>query len=100
MVGIIQWNHEPDEFVCGSEKSVNVGEAYVIPQYRGTGLARKLLEFAENRARRNGAIYMWVEHGTANPNARGFWNKYFDTYRYELIREIKNTRSNCDDLSE
>lgn len=43
---------------------------------------------------------MWVEHGTANPNARGFWNKYFDTYRYELIREIKNTRSNCDDLSE
>lgn len=31
---------------------------------------------------------MWVEHGTANPNARGFWKKYFKTYQYELVRTI------------
>ena len=31
---------------------------------------------------------MWVEHGTANPNARGFWNKYFLPYQYELVRTI------------
>ncbi len=27
-------------------------------------------------------------HGTANPNARGFWNKYFMTYQYEFVRTI------------
>ena len=58
------------------------------PAYRGTGLAEKLLGFAELRAISEGYRYMWVEHGTANPNARGFWNKYFTTYQYELVRRI------------
>ena len=70
------------------ELSVNVGEAFVYPQYRKTGLARQLLCFAQTRAMASGYKYMWVEHGTANPNARGFWNKYFETYQYELVRRI------------
>lgn len=36
-----------------------------------------------------GYKYMWVEHGTANPNARGFWNKYFTTCHYELVRRVE-----------
>lgn len=56
--------------------------------YRGAGLARELLQYAQARAKHEGAEYMWVEHGTANPNARGFWNKYFSTYEYELVRTI------------
>ena len=41
----------------------------------------------ENRGEK-GYKYMWVEHGTATPNARGFWNKYFLPYQYELVRTI------------
>lgn len=43
-------------------------------EYRGTGLSETLLRFAEKRALEEGYKNMWVEHGTANPNARGFWN--------------------------
>lgn len=51
-------------------------------------LAEALLRYVEARAKCEGAEYMWVQHGTANPNARGFWNKYFSTYEYELVRTI------------
>lgn len=61
---------------------------YVNPKYRGFGLAEKLLRFSEQIAIAKGYKYMWDEHGTANPNARGFWKKHFQTYSYELIRTI------------
>lgn len=88
LAGIIEWNTDQCELVENVNRSVNVGEAFVYPEYRGTGLAEKLLRFAEARAISAGYQYMWVEHGTANPNARGFWNKYFATYQYELVRRI------------
>ena len=88
LAGIIEWNAEDCEIVGREGQSVNVGEAFVYSEYRGTGLAEKLLRFAESRAISEGYRYMWVEHGTANPNARGFWNKYFTTFQYELVRRI------------
>lgn len=88
LIGMIEWNLDAN-CLMGGRKSVNVGEIFVLPQYRGTRLSVKLLETAEKRAKEAGYDYMWVEHGTANPNARGFWNKYFATYQYELVREIK-----------
>ena len=89
IIGIIEWNYEENELLDPGTKSVNVGEAFVYPEYRGTGLAFRLLSAAKQRAYLAGARYMWVEHGTANPNARGFWNKYFTTYQYELVRQIE-----------
>lgn len=88
IVGIIEWNDEANPMISASQCSANVGEAFVYPEFRGTGLAKRLLRYAESAAFENGAKYMWVEHGTANPEARGFWNKYFSTYQYELIRTI------------
>lgn len=88
IAGIIEWNKDEFEFLSGKANSVNVGEVFVCPLYRGTGLSEKLLRYAEKRASEEGYEYMWVEHGTANPNARGFWNKHFSTYRYELVRSI------------
>ncbi len=88
IIGIIETNAEENNFVFGREHSVNIGEVYVLPEYRRTGLAHDLLCYVENHALSQDIAYMWVEHGTANPNARGFWNKYFDTYQYEMIRQI------------
>lgn len=91
-VGMIEWNRDENRLLCPKDGSVNVGEIYVIPELRRTGLAERLLGFAEGRAYEAGAGYMWLEHGTANPNARGFWNKYFKTYKYELVRTINSMR--------
>lgn len=88
MIGIIESNRDENAFVCPDDSSVNVGEVYVLPEYRRSGLSQDLLYYAESFVAEQGAAYMWVEHGTANPNARGFWNKYFDTYQYEMVRQV------------
>ena len=85
LIGVIESNGERDALAFGSRKSVNIGEIYVLPEYRGTRLSDRLLHFAESRS---GADFAWVEHGTANPNARGFWNRFFTAYQYEMQREI------------
>ncbi|MDD6805011.1 MAG: GNAT family N-acetyltransferase [Clostridiales bacterium] len=54
LVGIIEWNHEENDFLEGKSNSVNVGEIYVYPAYRGTGLSETLLRFAENISVRTG----------------------------------------------
>lgn len=88
MVGMIETNAEANGMIGG--QSANVGEIYVIPEYRGTGLADALLAYAADFARKQGAEYLWVEHGTANPNARYFWGKYFESYEYEMDRTIRH----------
>lgn len=93
--GIIEWNTENCNLIGNEKCSANVGEVFVYPEYRGTGLSEKLLRFAESRAMAEGYKYMWVEHGTANPNARGFWNKYFTTCHYELVRRIGQSGCIC-----
>lgn len=89
IIGMIESNSESEVFAFKNIKSVNVGEIYVIPEYRGSTLSRDLLYYVMDYEKQKGAGYLWVGHGTANPNARGFWNKYFKTYQYELVRKIE-----------
>ena len=89
MIVIIESNLESDLFAFQNTKSVNVGEIYVVPEYRGSSLSTDLLHYAVDYEKQRGAEYLWVGHGTANPNARGFWNKFFKTYMYQLVRKIE-----------
>ncbi len=66
-----------------------MGDVYVIPEYRGSMVAQSMLNYLSNSLAREGVQRLWVEHGTANPNARGFWNKYFIPYTYTMIRDIE-----------
>lgn len=52
-------------------------------------VAQSMLNYLSNSLSREGVHRLWVEHGTANPNARGFWNKYFIPYTYTMIRDIE-----------
>jgi len=89
MIGMIESNSESDLFAFQNTRSVNVGEIYVIPPYRGSMLSSDLLHYVMTYEKQKGADYLWVGHGTANPNARGFWNKHFQTYQYQLVRKIE-----------
>lgn len=91
-IGIIETNGEEDRFAFPGGKSVNVGEIYVLPAYRKTGAAERLLKYAQRYERQRGARFMWVEHGTANPNARYFWDRYFTPYQYCMVRKIEPVR--------
>lgn len=86
-IGMIETNEE-ESSVLGV-RSANVGEIYVLPDRRGSGLSDALLAGAASFEAARGVRYLWVEHGTANPNAREFWGRYFDSYEYEMDRFIE-----------
>lgn len=89
IIGLIEANSENMKFLFPNIQSLNVGEIYVEPEYRGKKVAQALLHYLDTDLKANNVEYEWVEHGTANPTARGFWNKYFETYEYEFIRSIE-----------
>lgn len=88
VIGLIEANVDTISQVFSDGEAANVGEVYVLPEYRGTAVAQEVLGYACKDLAKDGYRYAWVEHGTANPNARYFWNKYFTTYRYEMIRTV------------
>lgn len=88
VIGLIEANVDTISQVFSDGEAANVGEVYVLPEYRGTVVGQELLSYACKDLAKDGYWYAWVEHGTANPNARYFWNKHFATYRYEMIRTV------------
>ena len=89
IIGLMQANNDSYNLLFSENASINVGEAFVLPEYRDSKTAQALLAYLEQDLLKKGVEYDWVEHGTANPNARGFWNKYFETVEYEFIRKIE-----------
>lgn len=92
IIGLIETNSEDIWYLSSNIHILNVGEIYVKPEYRGKKIAQALLHYLDVELKANDVDYEWVEHGTANPTARGFWNKYFETFEYEFIREIEIRR--------
>ncbi len=88
IVGLIQTNEDTLKPMFSENKAANTADVFVLPEYRGTDIAKELLFYAIQDLKKNHYSYAWVEHGTANPNARYFWNKYFTTYKYEMVRKV------------
>lgn len=90
-IGLIESNDEKEGFLLNND-GYNISDIVVLEKYRKTGLAESLLAAVEHELTNKRNIkYGWVNHGTANPNACGFWDKYFKPYKYhfERIIEIK-----------
>ncbi|MFC1949352.1 GNAT family N-acetyltransferase [Chloroflexota bacterium] len=56
--------------------------------YRGKRIAQGLLQYASDILMEDNYKRLWVEHGTTNPNALRFWDKYFTRFTYTLTRSI------------
>ncbi len=51
-------NKAEDVFAFHSTKSVNVGEIYVMPKYRGSSLSKDLLQFVIEHEKQKDARYL------------------------------------------
>lgn len=89
IIGILCASKDGNGFLNDKPKWYNIGDIYVDPSYRGSKVAKNMLAVMIRLLSEQGIETYWVEHGTANPNARGFWNKYIQTYAYTMIREIE-----------
>ena len=82
-VDIAMFAHDPE--------SRCMGDVFVKPDYRGLGAGIELLRFASEELKKDGIRRLFVTHGTINPNARGFWDKYFTNYSYSMTRSIDSS---------
>jgi GNAT superfamily N-acetyltransferase len=57
------------------ETTAELKRMYVAPQYRGLGVAKALLRAVEDAARTAGRRRIWLETGTAQPEAIGLYQR-------------------------
>jgi GNAT superfamily N-acetyltransferase len=88
LVGMIDSEPVDYGFAIDDAEALSMGDVFMEPAYRGRGLAAALLKFANDELKRSGVRRLFVTHGTINPTARGFWDKYFTNYSYTMTRLI------------
>lgn len=94
LIGLIDSNADQEAFIF-KEEAYNISEAYLDPSYRRKGIIEALLKAAEEDLLKKGITYAWVNHGTCNPNANAFWDRYFTPYTYKFERTIYFKKGVC-----
>jgi hypothetical protein len=88
IIGITDTSHDKLCFIWSDTGTLNVGDLYIEPTYRGKLVAQGLLQYASDILMKDKCKRLWVMHGTGNPNALRFWGKYFSGFVYQLTRTI------------
>lgn len=77
-----------ENYVCDYAGMMNICGAYMLPQYRGSGVYQKLVAFLVEVLETERYTHCGVDFESFNPTASGFWTKYFIPYTYSLTRRI------------
>jgi GNAT superfamily N-acetyltransferase len=88
LIGMIDAEPVDYGFAVDDSEALSMGDIFIEPEYRETGLSAALLKFANDELRKDGIKRLFVTHGTINPTARGFWGKHFTQYSYMMTRQI------------
>lgn len=87
-IAFIEITASGENFACDAPKMVNICGAYLLPEYRGSGIYTKLLAVLLEKIRSEGYTRCGVDFESFNPTARGFWLKHFTAYTYGVVRRI------------
>lgn len=88
IIGMMDVSRDGNSFINKECDTMNVGDLFFKPNYRGLQAAEGLLSYVNDTLRKEGVKRIWVEHGTTNPTAQRFWGKYFGRFTYTLTRKI------------
>lgn len=69
-IGCVGWRTLTED-----EETAELKRMYVVPEHRGRGVAKALLLAVEDDARRAGRKRIWLETGTAQPEAIGLYER-------------------------
>lgn len=100
IIGIMDASQDGNSFANSDANTINVGDLFVLRTYRGQNIAQELLQYVSNVLKAEGYGRLWVEHGTTNPNAQRFWDRYFTRFTYTLTRRIDERIFQCMDKKE
>jgi GNAT superfamily N-acetyltransferase len=71
-----------------SQSGVAITGAYVLPEFRGKGVAEALLDTLLAWAKAQGKTTCSVDFESSNGYAAGFWLRYFKPVCYSLLRRV------------
>lgn len=75
------------DLVCNNT-NIAIDYTYVLGEYRGKSIAKKLLEKLLLESKNKGMKTCTVDYETHNYNANVFWRKYFRAFTKSLIRKV------------
>ena len=89
-VGFITTDIDEPSSVFDRPDRLIVCDIYVREPYRGTGLARELIECARTRARDSGCVDLTLEVDADNKRAMAFYEKLgFEPSRHTLVTSVE-----------
>ncbi len=88
VIGMLNVLVSRNSFINDNPHTINIGDLYLYPKHRGDNLSYTLISYVNNILHNEGYRKMRVVHGTINPTALRFWDKYFTSYTYTLTRTI------------
>ena len=75
-------------FACDDAGMINICGAYCLPEFRGIGVFQNLINFLIQQLQLEGYVRLGVDFESINPNAYGFWPKYFEPYTNSVVRRV------------
>lgn len=87
-IAFIEIMKSGENFACEDAGMMNICGAYMLPEYRGSGIFTRLLSYLTDILAKEGFSRCGVDFESFNPTASGFWLKHFTAYTYSVVRRI------------
>ena len=79
---------EGETFVASGNCYRHITGAYCLPEHRGRGIYKNLLNYVINTLKSEGYTRLGVDFESINPSGSGFWLKFFHAYTSSVVRRI------------
>ena len=86
--GFIKIGGEGENFACAAPDMENLCGAYLLPEYRSSGIFTGFLSYVCQKIKAEGYIRLGVDYESFNPQGNAFWQKHFTPYTYSMARRI------------
>jgi GNAT superfamily N-acetyltransferase len=88
VVAYVEMQPGGENFAAEADGTMNICGAYCLPEHRGGGIARSLVDHAIGVLRGEGYVRLGVDYESFNPTAYAFWGKHFEAYTVSVVRRI------------
>ncbi|HEX2947757.1 MAG TPA: GNAT family N-acetyltransferase [Clostridia bacterium] len=88
IIAFLRIANSGETFITDASDLRYVDGAYCLPEYRGTGIYKSLLNFVIGTLRKEGFKRFGVDFESINPTAYRFWSKYFSIYTHSVVRRV------------
>ena len=88
IIAFIKAEHDGQTFIQDNQGYIHINAAFCLPEHRGKGISKRLLNLLVQELKRQGYTCLGVDFESINPSAYGFWSKDFNAYTYGVVRRI------------